>query len=290
MTEFIAVNYHNKSYPSGVKCEIEEIAGHLDKESVNKTGRYSLHTEYSYSKRKLNNRTLDRYPALKESVRNIPRLWFNKEWSKQFADFIIDIVGDSSEPEVIEIHPPFKDYCRSFEELFDVYSIFEDTILSKFPSTIITMENRTGSMYPRYGFIMSSVEDMAECGKGIIDCGLKLNLAADYPQMFTAERYDYGDISINEFVEKHRCLEECKKTISSIHLWGKKQNKNGRWIAHAAGLDAILPNEKLDTFMTMLSTFYDDGRPRYLVPEVNASEEYVQEIARHCMEYGIKFV
>ena len=42
----------------------------------------------------------------------IPQLWKNKAWAKEFASFIIELVGNSIPPEIIEIHPPFNDYCK----------------------------------------------------------------------------------------------------------------------------------------------------------------------------------
>ena len=50
----IPIIYHGKKYPFGIKSEIEEIAGHLDKEEINPHEKYSLHTEYSHMKRELN--------------------------------------------------------------------------------------------------------------------------------------------------------------------------------------------------------------------------------------------
>ena len=43
--ELIPIIYHGKKYPFGIKSEIEEIAGHLDKETINPKNKYSLHTD-----------------------------------------------------------------------------------------------------------------------------------------------------------------------------------------------------------------------------------------------------
>ena len=115
-------------------------------------------------------------------------------------------------------------------------------------------------------------------------------IAADYPQFFTAEEYNYSDIPMVEFIVKHECLEECKNLISSVHLWGKKQNPKGRWIAHSGGLKSFLDDREIEVFMGMLSNFYDDGIGRYFVPEINASNEYVFELADLCLKAGIEFV
>lgn len=58
-------------------------------------------------KRKLNSPLLEKYQELKNSHKNnIPQLWKNKKWAIEFAYFIIDLIGDNEDPEIIEIHPP----------------------------------------------------------------------------------------------------------------------------------------------------------------------------------------
>lgn len=131
-----------------MKCDVKELAGHLDKTSIPDVQRYSLHTEYSFTKRKLDSALIERYPALKESYKNVPRLWFSEEWAEEFAEFIFDLTDGHPDPEVIEIHPPFRDYCLDFDTFLDRYTVFEDIVLDNFPDTIITMENRAGAQYP----------------------------------------------------------------------------------------------------------------------------------------------
>ena len=47
----IPITYHSKKYPENVKSYIDEIAGNFDKDIINPTRKYSLHTEYSHMKR-----------------------------------------------------------------------------------------------------------------------------------------------------------------------------------------------------------------------------------------------
>ena len=123
--KLIPITYHNKKYPDSIKSDIDEIAGNLDKSKIKVDRKYSLHTEYSHMKRNLDNELLNKYLILKQSNKdNIPQLWKNKEWAKSFAEFIIEMVGDNIPPEIIEIHPPFDDYCSSFTEFFEVYEVF----------------------------------------------------------------------------------------------------------------------------------------------------------------------
>ena len=49
---FIFIEYNGVPYPEGFSAQIHEVAGHLDKDTIEATEKYSLHTEYSYWKRK----------------------------------------------------------------------------------------------------------------------------------------------------------------------------------------------------------------------------------------------
>ena len=87
----IPITYHSKKYPVGIKSNIDEIAGNFDKSSISPIRKYSLHTEYSHMKRKLDNSLINKYPKLKSSQKdNIPQLWKDKEWAQEFANYIID--------------------------------------------------------------------------------------------------------------------------------------------------------------------------------------------------------
>ena len=55
----IPITYHSKKYPAGVISNIDEIAGNFDKDSINPQRKYSLHTEYSHMKRKLDNQLIN---------------------------------------------------------------------------------------------------------------------------------------------------------------------------------------------------------------------------------------
>ncbi len=290
MTEFIAVDYRRKQYPRDIRCNVKEVSGHLDKTSIDSYGRYSLHTEYSFTKRNLNSNLIEKYPALKTSEHGIPKLWYDDEWAVQFGCFIIDLVGDNDPPEVIEIHPPFKDYCNDFDTFIKRYRLFEEIITEKYSDVIITMENRSGSQYAKSKFLMSTMSDICTCGEMIKSENVRLHFAVDYTQLFTSEGYDFKDIPIEEFIMKHDELKDVKDLISSIHLWGKSINKNGRWNSHTSGLRDILPGYKTKIFLDMINEFYDDGIKRYFVPEINTSDEYVKEIVEDCISSGIYFV
>ena len=55
---FELIEYNGIPYPKGYISKIKEVAGHLDKEDIEQVDCYSLHTEYSYGKRKFNSSIL----------------------------------------------------------------------------------------------------------------------------------------------------------------------------------------------------------------------------------------
>lgn len=58
MNSFEMIKYHGQEYPADVPLRIEEIAAHFDiTYAGGKLGR-SLHTEYSYGKRRFNSKLI----------------------------------------------------------------------------------------------------------------------------------------------------------------------------------------------------------------------------------------
>ena len=109
---FILVEYDGIPYPEGYSAKLQEVAAHFDKESIAPVGAYSMHTEYSFSARNFNTNRITKYPALMNAHKDgIPQLWKSSEWAKEFADFVIDLSAGFQPPTVVEIHPPFNDYC-----------------------------------------------------------------------------------------------------------------------------------------------------------------------------------
>lgn len=111
MTSFEMIKYHGQEYPADVPLRIEEIAAHFDITKIGGKLNHSLHTEYSYGKRKFNSELIANYPEICSAQKDgVPQLWKNEAWALQFADFIFELVGDGPDPSVIEVHPPFNDY------------------------------------------------------------------------------------------------------------------------------------------------------------------------------------
>lgn len=288
----IPITYHSKKYPAGVISNIDEIAGNFDKDSINPQRKYSLHTEYSHMKRKLDNQLINKYPELKSSERdNIPQLWKNKEWAKEFANFIIELIGNNLSPEIIEIHPPFNDYCNTFSDFFDIYGEFEKIILKKFPDVKIFIENRCGTFYRGGKFIISNGKSIIQFLEELQKRNLNLKLVLDYPQVFSAEAIKMDDIKLKKIINFNNNIKEYISYIGGFHLWGKKKSQTGRWTSHTGDLNTFFSNNDLlkDEFINSIIDTFDDNIVRYFVPEVNSGEDDLQSIINDLLKYDIKF-
>ena len=161
MTYFIPIQYHGKRYPNGIKSDIHEVSGHFDVNNLDINYPFSLHTEYSYGKRNLSSNLLRNFNTLKNSHKNfVPQLWYSSKWSIEFSRFILKITNLDSNLKIIEIHPPFNDYCRTIDQFMSRYLLFEDYIISKFPNVEIFLEHRSGSIYKGGKFLVSKANDI----------------------------------------------------------------------------------------------------------------------------------
>jgi len=190
MAQFIMVRYNNKKYPQHIPCEISEEPGHFAKKRLSQKSRYSLHTEYSYEKRKegFDSDLLDGLDEIKSANKGgIAQLWKNQQWAKEFFAFICNLLRDSIDPEIIEIHPPFVDYCNSVGDFLDIYKTFEKSVLQKYVNTQIFLENRCGT---RYGakFLISNCNDVINLCEALSERKFHLKLVLDYPQLMSSER------------------------------------------------------------------------------------------------------
>lgn len=288
----IPITYHSKKYPNGIFSNIDEIAGNLDKESINPQRKYSLHTEYSHMKRNLDSKLINKYPELKKSERDkVPQLWKNKEWAIEFANFIVELVDNNIPPEIIEIHPPFNDYCKDLSEFFDIYGEFEKIILKKFPKVKIFIENRCGTFYKGGKFIISSSKSIILFLQELQKRDLKLKLVLDYPQVFSAESIKMDNIKLKKIVDFNNNISQYISYIGGFHLWGKRKSKSGRWTSHSGDLNTFFSDNQIlkEEFINSIIGTFNDNLVRYFVPEVNSSETDLQSIINDLVKCGVKF-
>ena len=281
MVILIPIKYHKRNYPFSIKANIQEVAGHFDIIEIKPTMNYSLHTEYSaYESRKLDSPLLTNLSTIKcLQKEGIPQLWMNERWVLEFVEFIKNLVNNNKSPTIIEVHPPFNDYCSSITQFIEIYKVFERECLRDFTNTQIVIENRSGTRYKGGEFLISNENDLIELCRIITKDDLKLRIVLDIPQLFTNHNLTIGKFSKEEISMIFNSLKPIRGSISGIHIWGKKKSDKGRIISHVGNLDTYFHNTEVKLFfLNTLHDLLDDGRPRYFVPEVNSSDYDVASI------------
>ncbi len=287
MTLFEMIKYHSQEYPKEIPLRLEEIAAHFDVTGIKGRLGYSLHTEYSYGKRYFNSDLISTCREIRYAQKDgVPQLWKNQTWASQFADFIFSLVGNGPDPRVIEIHPPFNDYA-DIEGFIEVYSVFEYRILERFPNVEILIENRCGSVYHGGRFILSKVQDIEALSEEIEHKGLKLRIAYDVPQIYTAHNAKIEE----SFIGLLQDTKPYRDFIGGVHLWGKRISDTGRKVSHCGNLDTYFGDMKIkDHFLNEFKDCFDDGKVRKMVLEVNSGNEDLRSILSDLTSVGVAFV
>ena len=239
-----------------------------------------MHTEYSYGKRKHNTELIFKYAALISANKDgVPQLWKSAEWASEFADFIVDLVDGHSAPTIIEIHPPFNDYC-SLAEFADRFRIFEHKIHEAYPDVIIVIENRAGSVYHGGRFLVGKAKEIVALCALIKSEALNLGIVLDFPQLLTAENIDPLKFKTEKYQSAIQAIAEHRDLIKGIHIWGKKKSATGRWVAHAGNFDTYFGGNDAvkEIFLSGISEICNDGLPRFFVPEVNSGSSDLEAI------------
>ena len=304
MVKLIPVQYMKLKYPLSIEPKLSEVPAHFDsQQKPPRNGEYSLHTEYSYSKRKFTSPACQGLEWIKKANKNgIPMLWLNQEWVLDFISFVYKFVGENRPPKLIEIHPPFDD-CRSLTDFITLYKKFEEGILAKYPKTQILIENRYGSQYRGGNFILSTTRDLKALVKTISANELNLKLVLDIPQLFSAHGLEPSKISKEKISKIFEDLYLIREYIAGIHLWGKCIGKNNRLVSHAGTLNSYVGRTKCrehtiissqarrlkEHFLTELYELLDDGIVRYFVPEVN-NKDGLHAIVNDLIDFGFKFI
>lgn len=293
LSRLIPIKYHNKRYPPHISSNIQEVAGHFDKGQVYINTPYSLHTEYSYASRKLNSNVLNGLDAIRNAHKDfIPQLWKSADWAIEFAIFIKRLVDKKLPPEIIEIHPPFDDYCETFEQFIEMYMCFYEEISATFPDVKIFIENRCGTQYRGGKFLMSTGSDILKLCKIIKQNELELSIVLDYPQLFTAQKIGMNNIDLAPIIDFNTRLVEYRDVVDGIHIWGRRKNSKGRWITHVGDLNSYFDNNQVlkNKFLLSLYHTFDDDNKRYFVPEVNSGEEDLFSIVSDLESAGFKMM
>ena len=287
MTAFEMVKYHAQEYPSDITLRVEECAAHFDITAVKAELKRSLHTEYSYGKRKFDSSVVTAFPALTEAQKNgVPQLWKSVGWGLQFADFISTLTAGTV-PAVIEVHPPFTDYTN-MDDFVASYMAFEEVILDRYPDVDILIENRCGSVYKGGKFLVSKLQDVAALCEQIEKNQLRLKIAYDVPQIYTA----HNAKKQTAYLDLLRQTRELRQHIGGVHLWGKRKSESGRLVAHCGDLTSYFDDdmETKQLFLQEFARCFDDGVSRKMVLEVNSGNDDLMSIITDLRSVGVVFV
>lgn len=283
--KFELIEYNGIPYPEGYISKIREVAGHFDKEDIENEDCYSLHTEYSYGKRKFNGSIIEKHPILKEANKGgVPQLWLSEEWAESFAKFVCELTANKNPPHIVEIHPPFNDYS-DINRFVKCYKVFESNIKQVYPDTLILIENRSGALYRGGRFVVGKADEIVSLCEAIESYNLQLGIVLDFPQLLTAERIDTLKFNTEKYCAAIEKIHPYQHLIKGIHIWGKKKNPKGRWIAHCGTLDTYFGGNEQgkNAFLGGIQRICDDNRMRFLVPEVNSGAEDLENIIRDVM-------
>jgi len=287
MASFEMIKYHSQEYPADMPLRIEEIAAHLDVQKVAGALDWSLHTEYSYGKRKFDSEIVSHYPDIISANKDgVPQLWKSKAWASQFADYVIELVNGVKVPKVIEIHPPFNDYT-DISGFVSTYSVFEEKIKEHFPDVEILIENRCGSVYKGGKFIVSKLQDVEALCSELSRTGLGLKIAYDVPQIYTA----HNAKTEGEYISLLERTKEIRPFIGGVHLWGKRLSETGRKVSHCGDLTSYFGDEAVkESFLMAFKDCFDDGTPRKMVLEVNSGNTDLNSIIADLKSVGVQFI
>jgi len=304
MSKLIPIIYRNMNYPSHIKANIHEVSGNFYKEELIIKSPYSLHTECSHGERNFNSKIINDFKYIyKAKKNNIPQLWRNEAWAYEFFLFIEWLIDSNTSPEVLEIHPPFDDYCNTFERFMEIFIVFYQNFIREHPATTILIENRFGTRYKGGNFLLSKCSDVllfcTKLSQYPIGCNLKIVL--DYPQLFSVETMKGKTSKLsfesdsNELLEKiiafNLKIKEYRELIGGFHMWGKLKSEN-RCIPHAGNFDTFFNFNQLakEAFLSSVFSAFNDDIPRYFVPEVNSGENDFHSIVTDMEKAEFRFI
>lgn len=287
MAIFEMIKYHSQEYPADISLAIEECAAHFDITNVKATLEHSLHTEYSYGKRKYESDLIRQFPSIMNAQKNgVPQLWKSEQWALEFAEFIFALANDKA-PKVIEIHPPFADYA-TFDSFLNCYKVFEGAILERFPATQILIENRCGSVYKGGKFLISRLHEVENLCNLIDQNNLHLKIAYDVPQIYTAHNVKRPE----QYIELLQKTVSLRQQIGGVHLWGKRKAESGRLVSHCGDLTSYFAGD-MDLKAQFLQAFnacFDDGVVRKMVLEINSGNDDMLSVISDLKESGVVFI
>jgi hypothetical protein len=304
VSKLIPVIFKNMNYPSKIEANIHEVSGNFYREKLKIKSPYSLHTEPSSVPKTFNSKIVRKFKHIKKAQKDkIAQLWYDKKWANEFYLYIKWLIGSNIPPEVLEIHPPFNDYCGSFDQFLGIFKVFYKKFKRNYPTTTIVIENRFGTRYKGGKFILSTCDNIVkfcEILSNPKNSSIDLKIVLDYPQIFSAETKLEKNVEnwmgsnplqlVEKIIKFNLDIKKYKELIGGFHMWGKLKSGN-RWIPHAGDLDTFFSNNKLlkKKFLKSVSSTFNDGIARYFVPEVNSGEDDLHYIVKDMKKAGFSF-
>ncbi len=287
----IPIKYHGLNYPKGIHPKIIEVAGHFDTvplkdRKISKNIKISLHTEYSAKDRHMKS---IRSSVLKTSLRKwwgkqVPDLWANIQWTKDFANFILDLVKEYEEQiEIIEIHPPIpRKY--NWNTFIINYQTFYSIVKQKLLNAQILIENRNG-------FLLSGVCDFQILSSIIDKSKIDLGLIIDFPQLLNYEKAKDCENKLNSVMQQ---INNFKHNVKAFHLWGQVGRRS-----HAGDINDYFNNDEIlinNFYSNLANIFLNKNQKYYFIPEINSGNENktknqcLYNIVQQLKNTGFKFI
>lgn len=279
----IPLRYRKQVFPDGCIPAISEVPAHFDVKGIMATGKCSYHTEYASKCRTFTSPLLEGLEAIKASHRKgVPELWTSPVWALEMVEFIRRLAAGKEPPAVIEIHPPFVNSVPTMDAFLDIYTVFEEAVLAHFPECRFVIENRSGTKHP-HSFLVSGIDSIVSLGHGLSARSLRLGIAFDLPQMFTAEYGSKHLIGVEGVSLLERLL-PIREQIQTLHLWGRGEGGG----AHSGGLDGLFAvgGGAKEACLSVLKELCNGAAERHLVLEV-ANGDDLASILRDLAQAGI---
>lgn len=167
-----------------------------------------------------------------------------------------------------------------------MYSAFEDAIRTRYPNTEILIENRCGSVYHGDRFVVSKLPDVVALCDEIEKRNLKLRIAFDIPQIYTA----HNTKAEKDYLSLLEQAKDVRQFVGGVHLWGKRKSDSGRKVSHCGDLTSYFENDGVKgAFLVAFSSCFDDDNPRKMVLEVNSGNQDLRSIITDLQRHNVVF-
>ena len=170
------------------------------------------------------------------------------------------------------------------DTFLESYEVFEEAILALYPGCRIVLENRAGTKHTSK-FLMSDSDSILAMGQALQQTRLKLGIALDVPQMFTAAFGTRHLVGLDGVPLIERLM-PIQDRIHTLHLWGRGEGGG----AHGGGLEGVFVNTGgKKACLKALRNLISDGDSRYLVLEVRRAADVagiIQDLEEAGMAIG----